>query len=355
MTQSPDLDTKVAAYQEAFGALDVDALRADLIALMTDSQEFWPADFGHYGGLMIRLAWHSAGTFREFDGKGGADGGAIRFSPLSDWPDNGNLDKAIQLLQPVKDKHPAVSWADLIVLSGNVALESMGFETLGFGFGRIDYDGPEDVDWGPEDVWLADERHDEDGELAQPYAADQKGLIYVNPEGPGGEPDPLKAAPRIRDTFKRMGMDDEETVALIAGGHTFGKTHGDKVVTSGLEVTWSNKPTQWGQGFLENLHEHEYELTSSPQGANQWVASTAEATVPDAEGGEPRRPGMLTTDLSLRMDPAYAPIAKRFYEDPDAFRLAFAKAWFKLLHRDLPYERLIGPWVPERQPWQDAN
>jgi catalase-peroxidase len=374
-------------YAEAFGSLDVEALRQDVLAVMTTSQDWWPADFGHYGGLMIRLSWHAAGTYRIEDGRGGAGDGGQRFAPLNSWPDNANLDKARRLLWPVKQKYGSkISWADLLVYAGNVALESMGFETFGFGFGREDVWEPEEIFWGQEDTWLGDERYSGDRELAPTLGAVQMGLIYVNPEGPNGEPDPIAAAHDIRETFRRMAMNDEETVALIAGGHSFGKTHGaasgDHVgpepeaapiesqglgwksthgtgagpdaITSGLEVTWTPTPTRWGSGFFDNLFGHEWELTKSPAGAHQWVAKDAEATIPDAFGGPKRRPTMLTTDLALREDPAYEKISRRFHEDNDAFRLAFAKAWYKLLHRDMgPVSRFLGPWVAEPQLWQD--
>jgi catalase-peroxidase len=374
-------------YAEAFAGLDVEALRQDVLAVMTTSQDWWPADFGHYGGLMIRLSWHAAGTYRVEDGRGGAGDGGQRFAPLNSWPDNANLDKARRLLWPVKQKYgSAISWADLLVYAGNVALESMGFETFGFGFGRADVWEPEEIIWGQEDTWLGDERYSGDRELAPKLGAVQMGLIYVNPEGPNGNPDPIAAARDIRETFKRMAMNDEETVALIAGGHSFGKTHGaasgDNVgpepegapiesqglgwhsthgtgkgpdaITSGLEVTWTPTPTKWGTGFFDNLFGHEWELTESPAGAHQWVAKDAEATIPDAFDGPKRRPTMLTTDLALREDPAYEKISRRFHEDNDAFRLAFAKAWYKLLHRDMgPVSRFLGPWVAEPQLWQD--
>ena len=375
-------------YAEAFQGLDVEALKQDLIAVMTTSQDWWPADFGHYGGLFIRLSWHAAGTYRIEDGRGGAGDGSQRFAPLNSWPDNANLDKARRLLWPVKKKYgQQISWADLLVLAGNVALESMGFKTFGFGFGREDIWEPEEIFWGPEDTWLGDERYAGDRELSGPLGAVQMGLIYVNPEGPNGNPDPIAAARDIRETFRRMAMNDEETVALIAGGHSFGKTHGagpaDSVgpepeaapleeqglgwrstyasgkgadtITSGLEVTWSNTPTRWGMGFFENLFRYDYELVKSPAGAHQWVAKEAEATVPDAfDASKKHRPTMLTTDLSLRLDPEYERISRRFYENPDEFALAFAKAWYKLLHRDMgPVSRYLGPWVPEPQLWQD--
>jgi catalase-peroxidase len=377
-------------YAAAVATLDVDALKRDIVEVMTTSQDWWPADFGHYGPLFIRMSWHSAGTYRIWDGRGGAGDGQQRFAPLNSWPDNANLDKARRLLWPVKQKYgQQVSWADLLVLAGNVALEDMGFETFGFAFGREDVWEPEEVFWGSEDAWLGDERYSGDRELANPLGAVQMGLIYVNPEGPNGEPDPVKSARDIRDTFARMAMDDEETVALIAGGHTFGKTHGagdpDLVgpepegcpvehqgigwkssygtgkgrdaITSGLEVTWTQTPTRWSNKFFENLFGFEWELTKSPAGAHQWQPRDGAGanTVPDPEDGSlSRPPTMLTTDLALRFDPAYEKISRRFLEHPDEFALAFAKAWYKLLHRDMgPIERYLGPWVPEPQPWQD--
>jgi catalase-peroxidase len=375
-------------YAKEFSALDVEELKRDLTELMTSSQDWWPADFGHYGGLFIRMSWHSAGTYRIADGRGGAGDGAQRFAPLNSWPDNANLDKARRLLWPVKQKYGRrVSWADLLVLAGTVALESMGFKTFGFAFGREDIWEPEEMFWGPEDTWLGDERYSDDRELSGPLAAVQMGLIYVNPEGPNGNPDPVAAARDIRETFGRMAMNDEETVALIAGGHTFGKTHGagpaDHVgpepaacpvsaqglgwrstygsgkgpdaITSGLEVTWTSTPTQWGNGFFGNLFGHEWGLTTSPAGAHQWVAQDAPETVPDAYDPEKKhRPTMLTTDLALRADPEYEKISRRFHENPDQFAEAFAKAWYKLLHRDMgPVSRYLGPWVPEPQLWQD--
>ncbi|UFN46733.1 catalase/peroxidase HPI [Nocardioides okcheonensis] len=383
-------------YAEAFSALDLPALKADIAAVLTDSQDFWPADFGHYGPLMIRMAWHSAGTYRVQDGRGGAGTGQQRFAPLNSWPDNGNLDKARRLLWPVKKKYGnAISWADLMVLTGNVALESMGFETFGFAGGRVDAWEPDaDVYWGPETEWLGGDqggaqRYKGDRELDNPLAAVQMGLIYVNPEGPEGNPDPVLAAHDIRDTFARMAMNDEETVALIAGGHTFGKTHGaadpeehvgpepegapietggmgwlstygtgvgKDAITSGLEVTWTDVPTQWSNRFFEILFQYEWELTKSPAGAAQWVAKDAEAIIPAPdEGGAKRLPTMLTTDLALRMDPAYEAISRRFLENPDEFADAFARAWFKLTHRDMgPVARYLGPEVPsEELLWQD--
>jgi catalase-peroxidase len=375
-------------YAAEFAKLDVEALKADVAAVLHDSQDWWPADFGHYGGLMIRLSWHAAGTYRIYDGRGGAGSGEQRFAPLNSWPDNGNLDKARRLLWPVKKKYgQKISWADLLVLAGNVALEDMGFETFGFGFGREDVWEPEENDWGFEDTWLGDDRYSGERDLAEPYGAVQMGLIYVNPEGPGGNPDPIAAGRDIRDTFGRMAMNDEETVALIAGGHTFGKTHGagdaDLVgpepegapleqqglgwksaygsglgadaITSGLEVTWTDKPTQWSNRFFEILFGYEWELSKSPAGAHQWVAKDAEAIIPGPAADSPKRlPTMLTTDLALRFDPIYGPISQRFLENPEEFRLAFAKAWYKLLHRDMgPVERFLGPWVAEPQIWQD--
>ena len=376
------------SYAEKFAELDVEELTQDIKQVLNTSQDWWPADFGHYGGLMIRLSWHAAGTYRIEDGRGGAGDGSQRFAPLNSWPDNANLDKARRLLWPVKQKHgQKISWADLLVLAGNVALEDMGFETFGFGFGREDIWEPEEIFWGPEDTWLGDERYSGERELSDTLGAVQMGLIYVNPEGPNSEPDPLKAAHDIRETFKRMAMNDEETVALIAGGHSFGKTHGaasgDYVglepegcpvigqglgwqstygsgkgadaITSGLEVTWTSTPTQWGNGFYDNLFGHEWELEESPAGAHQWVAKDAEATIPDPDGTpNKRKPTMLTTDLALRVDPEYEKISRRFHEDLDTFRLAFAKAWYKLLHRDMgPVTRYLGPQVAEPQLWQD--
>ena len=375
-------------YTEEFKKLDVEELKRDVADVMRTSQDWWPADFGHYGPLFIRMSWHQAGTYRIEDGRGGGGDGGQRFAPLNSWPDNANLDKARRLLWPVKKKYgKKVSWADLLVLAGNVALEDMGFKTFGFGFGRDDVYEPEEIFWGPEDTWLGDERYSGVRDLANPLGAVQMGLIYVNPEGPNGEPDPLKAAHDIRETFRRMAMNDEETVALIAGGHSFGKTHGagpaDSVgpepegapmeqqglgwkssyasgkgadtITSGLEVTWVSTPTKWGHEFFKNLFGHEWELQDSPAGAKQWVAKDAEDTIPGPAADSPRRkPTMLTTDLSLRFDPAYEKVSRRFLEDPEAFALAFAKAWYKLLHRDMgPVSRFLGPWVPEAQPWQD--
>jgi catalase-peroxidase len=378
----PDFD-----YKAEVQSLDFAALKADIVEVLRTSQDWWPADFGHYGGLMIRLSWHAAGTYRIEDGRGGAGEGHQRFAPLNSWPDNANLDKARRLLWPVKQKYGRkISWADLLVLAGNVALEDMGFETFGFGFGREDVYEPEEIFWGPEDTWLGDERYSGDRELSGPLGAVQMGLIYVNPEGPNGNPDPVASARDIRETFRRMAMNDEETFALIAGGHSFGKTHGagdaDLVgaepegcpvisqglgwkssygsgkgadaITSGLEVTWTTTPTQWGNSFLEILFGNEWELTESPAGAKQWVAKDAEAIIPDAHGGPNKLPTMLTTDLALRFDPEYEKIGRRFLENPDEFRLAFAKAWYKLLHRDMgPIDRYLGPWVAEPQLWQD--
>jgi catalase-peroxidase len=379
-------------YAAEFKTLDLAAVKADIFALMTTSQPWWPADFGHYGPLFIRMAWHSAGTYRVGDGRGGAGAGQQRFAPLNSWPDNANLDKARHLLWPIKQKYGRkLSWADLLILTGNCALESMGLETAGFGGGREDVWEPEqDVFWGPEREWLGDERYSgEDRDLAHPLAAVQMGLIYVNPEGPDGNPDPLASARDIRDTFARMAMNDEETVALIAGGHTFGKTHGAAdpsqyvgpepegagieqlglgwansygsgnaadTITSGLEVTWTDTPTQWGNGFFDNLFGHEWELTTSPAGAHQWVAKDSAETIPDAHiPGKKHRPTMLTTDLALRTDPAYEAISRRFHENPDQFAAAFAEAWYKLTHRDMGnHARLLGSEVPaEPRIWQD--
>ena len=376
-------------YAKEFKSLDLDAVIKDLHALMTDSQEWWPADFGHYGGLMIRMAWHSAGTYRTTDGRGGAGAGQQRFAPLNSWPDNANLDKARRLLWPIKQKYGRkISWADLMVLAGNVALESMGFKTFGFAGGRADVWEAEELYWGPEGTWLGDERYSGERQLAEPLGAVQMGLIYVNPEGPNGKPDPIAAAHDIRETFFRMAMNDEETVALIAGGHTFGKTHGAgdpslvgpepesgaledqglgwkskhgtglgaDAITGGPEVTWSQTPTKWSNHFFDNLFKHEWELTKSPAGAWQWKAKDAPPTVPDAhEPSKKHVPTMLTTDLSLRLDPAYEKISRRFYEHPDQFADAFARAWFKLTHRDMgPIHRYLGPLVPkETLIWQD--
>jgi catalase-peroxidase len=377
-------------YSEAFKGLDLDELKRDLVDLMTSSQDWWPADYGHYGPLFIRMSWHAAGTYRIADGRGGGGTGAQRFAPLNSWPDNASLDKARRLLWPLKRKYgQQLSWADLLVYAGDVAMQSMGFKTFGFGFGRVDIWEPEEVFWGPEDTWLGDERYSGERELSGPLGAVQMGLIYVNPEGPNGEPDPVAAAKDIRETFARMAMNDEETVALIVGGHTFGKTHGavspDHVgpepeaapieqqglgwhnsanggggahtITSGLEGAWTKEPTKWDNGFLENLYEYDWELTESPAGAKQWTPKDAAAqdTVPDAHDPSKRHaPMMLTTDLALKVDPIYGPITKRFYEQPDELADAFAKAWYKLLHRDMgPVSRYLGPWVPEPQLWQD--
>ncbi|MFF1722801.1 catalase/peroxidase HPI [Streptomyces sviceus] len=377
-------------YAEAFQALDLAAVKRDIAEVLTTSQDWWPADFGNYGPLMVRMAWHSAGTYRISDGRGGGGRGQQRFAPLNSWPDNVNLDKARRLLWPVKKKYgQSISWADLMILTGNVALETMGFETFGFAGGRADvWEADEDVYWGPETTWLDDQRYTGDRELENPLGAVQMGLIYVNPEGPNGNPDPLAAARDIRETFRRMAMDDEETVALIAGGHTFGKTHGagpaDAVgndpeaasfeeqglgwksthgtgkggdaITSGLEVTWTTKPTQWSNDFFDILFGYEWELTESPAGAKQWVAKDSEEIIPDAhDPSKKRRPTMLTTDLSLRFDPIYGEISKRFHENPDQFADAFARAWFKLTHRDLgPKSLYLGPEVPaETLLWQD--
>ncbi|MFI5752820.1 catalase/peroxidase HPI [Streptomyces sp. NPDC051644] len=379
-------------YAEAFKTLDLPAVKRDIAQVLTTSQDWWPADFGHYGPFMIRMAWHSAGTYRISDGRGGAGAGQQRFAPLNSWPDNGNLDKARRLLWPVKKKYGQnLSWADLMILAGNVALESMGFQTFGFGGGRADvWEPDEDVYWGPETTWLGDERYTGDRELENPLGAVQMGLIYVNPEGPNGNPDPIAAARDIRETFRRMAMNDEETVALIAGGHTFGKTHGagpaDNVgpdpeaapieqqglgwkntfgtgkggdaITSGLEVTWTSTPTQWSNGFFQNLFGYDWELTTSPAGAHQWVAKdgAGAGTIPDAhDSSKSKAPTMLTTDLSLRFDPAYEQISRHFFEHPDAFADAFARAWFKLTHRDMgPVVRYLGPEVPsETLLWQD--
>jgi catalase-peroxidase len=379
-------------YAEEFKELDLEALKNDLTALMTDSQEWWPADFGHYGPLFIRMAWHSAGTYRTGDGRGGASSGTQRFAPLNSWPDNVNLDKARRLLWPIKQKYGnSISWADLLILTGNVALESMGFKTFGFGGGREDvWEPEEDIYWGAEDTWLADKRYTGDRNLENPLAAVQMGLIYVNPEGPNGNPDPLAAARDIRETFARMAMNDEETVALIAGGHTFGKTHGagdaanvgpepeaagieeqglgwknsfrsgkgGDAIGSGLEVTWTSTPTKWSNNFFWNLFGYEWELTKSPAGAHQWIPKhgAGAGSVPDAHDKSKRHaPSMLTTDLALRFDPAYEKISRNFFENPDAFADAFARAWFKLTHRDMgPRVRYLGPEVPsEELIWQD--
>ena len=377
-------------YRDAFRKLDLAAVKQDLAALMTDSQDFWPADFGHYGPLLVRMAWHSAGTYRIADGRGGAGRGQQRFAPLGSWPDNANLDKARRLLWPIKQKYGrSISWADLMILAGNVALETMGLRTFGFGGGREDvWEPDQDVNWGSETTWLAAKRHSGNRELDNPLAAVQMGLIYVNPEGPDGNPDPLAAAKDIRETFLRMAMNDEETVALIAGGHSFGKTHGAgdakhvgadpesasieeqglgwrssfgtgkgaDAITSGLEVTWTNTPTKWSNNFFENLFAYTWELTRSASGAQQWVAKEAEATIPDAyDPSKKRIPTMLTTDLALRFDPAYEKISRRFLEHPEQFADAFARAWFKLTHRDMgPRSRYLGSDVPQEQLiWQD--
>src|SRR5579862_8732573 len=379
-------------YAEEFKSLDLEAVKKDLHALMTDSQDWWPADFGHYGPFFIRMAWHSAGTYRTGDGRGGAGAGQQRFAPLNSWPDNVSLDKARRLLWPIKQRYGRkISWADLMILAGNVALESMGFKTFGFGGGREDvWEPQEDVYWGSENKWLDDKRYSGDRDLENPLAAVQMGLIYVNPEGPNGNPDPIAAAKDIRETFARMAMDDEETVALIAGGHTFGKTHGagpashlgpepegapieeqglgwkssfgagkgGDAITSGLEVTWTTTPTKWSNDFFKSLFGHEWELTKSPAGAHQWKpkGGAAAGTVPHAHDSSQRlAPSMLTTDLSLRFDPAYEKISRRFYEHPDQFADAFARAWFKLTHRDMgPRPRYLGPEVPaEELIWQD--
>jgi catalase-peroxidase len=377
-------------YAAEFATLDVEALKRDLVEVMTTSQDWWPADYGHYGPLFIRMSWHSAGTYRIEDGRGGAGDGSQRFAPLNSWPDNASLDKARRLLWPVKKKYGRkISWADLLVFAGNCALESMGFETFGFGFGREDVWEPEEIFWGPEDTWLGDERYSGDRELAGPLGAVQMGLIYVNPEGPNGKPDPLAAARDIRETFRRMAMNDEETVALIAGGHTFGKTHGaapaeyvgpepegapleeqglgwrntygtgrgKDTITSGLEGAWTPTPTQWDNSFFETLFGYEWELTESPAGAKQWRPKDGAAAdaVPDAHDPSVRHaPMMATTDLALRVDPAYEKVSRRFMENPDELAVAFAKSWYKLLHRDMgPVSRYLGPWVPEAQLWQD--
>ncbi len=380
-------------YAEEFKTLDLAAVKQDLTALMTDSQPWWPADFGHYGPFFIRMAWHSAGTYRTLDGRGGGGAGMQRFAPLDSWPDNANLDKARRLLWPIKQKYgKKLSWGDLLILTGNVALESMGFKTFGFAGGRVDrWEPEEDVYWGPEDTWLGDERYTGDRELENPLGAVQMGLIYVNPEGPNGTPDPLASARDIRETFARMAMNDEETVALIAGGHTFGKTHGaaspsqyvgaepegagielqglgwlntfgkgngDQTITSGLEGAWTTQPAKWTNDYFDHLFKYDWELTKSPAGAHQWTpkGGAGAGTIPDAhDPSKSHAPFMLTTDLALRLDPAYAPISKRFHENPDQFAKAFAKAWYKLTHRDMgPVVRLLGPEVPaEPQIWQD--
>lgn len=378
-------------YAEQFKKLDVEALKKDLIQVMKTSQDWWPSDYGHYGPFFIRMSWHAAGTYRITDGRGGAGDGQQRFAPLNSWPDNANLDKARRLLWPLKQKYgQKISWADLLVLAGNVAMESMGFKTFGFGFGRADVWEPEEIFWGPEEEWLGDARYGNDRKLSGPLGAVQMGLIYVNPEGPAGNPDPLSSAKDIRETFGRMAMNDEETVALIVGGHSFGKAHGAgpagknigpepegapieqqgigwknahgtgkgvHTITSGLEGAWTNNPTKWDNGFLENLFNYEWELTTSPAGAKQWTPKNPEAkgTVPDAHDPAKRHaPMMLTSDLALKVDPLYAPIAKRFHENPKELAAAFAKAWYKLLHRDMgPVSRYLGPSVPEAQLWQD--
>ena len=377
-------------YKREFNTLDLDALKRDIFEVMTTSQEWWPADYGHYGPLFIRMTWHAAGTYRIADGRGGGGEGAQRFAPLNSWPDNANLDKARRLLWPIKQKYGRrISWADLIIFAGNCAYESMGFKTFGFGFGREDIWEPDEILWGPENTWLGDERHSAGGEIQGPFGADHMGLIYVNPQGPGGNADPLDAAKYIRETFRRMAMNDEETIALIVGGHTVGKAHGavaeeyvgpepegasleqqglgwrntfgsgkgDDTITSGIEGAWTNEPTKWDNGFLDNLFNYDWELTESPAGAKQWRPTNPEAqgTVPDAHDPSKRHaPMMLTTDLSLKLDPIYGPIAKRFHENPDQLADAFAKAWYKLLHRDMgPVTRYLGPWVPEPQLWQD--
>ncbi|MEV5121274.1 catalase/peroxidase HPI [Streptomyces decoyicus] len=377
-------------YAEEFATLDVDALKRDVFEVMTTSQDWWPADYGHYGPLFIRMSWHAAGTYRIADGRGGGGAGAQRFAPLNSWPDNASLDKARRLLWPVKQKYGRkISWADLLVFAGNCAMESMGFKTFGFGFGREDIWEPEEIFWGSEDTWLGDERYSGDRELAAPFGAVQMGLIYVNPEGPNGNPDPMAAARDIRETFGRMAMNDEETVALIVGGHTFGKCHGAvdpsyigpepeagpleqqglgwrnthgsgtgaDALTSGLEGAWTSKPTTWDHGYLDNLFRYDWELTTSPAGAKQWTPTdpSAKDTVPDAHDPSKRHaPMMLTTDLALKLDPVYAPITKSFHENPDKLAVAFAKAWYKLLHRDMgPLSRYLGPWTAEPQLWQD--
>ncbi|OQM80187.1 catalase/peroxidase HPI [Rhodococcus sp. 66b] len=377
-------------YAQEFAKLDVEALKRDVIALMTASQDWWPADYGHYGGLFVRMSWHAAGTYRIADGRGGGGQGAQRFAPLNSWPDNASLDKARRLLWPVKQKYgKQVSWADLLVFAGNCALESMGFTTFGFGFGREDIWEPEEIYWGPEDTWLGDERYSGDRELSGPLGAVQMGLIYVNPEGPNGQPDPVAAARDIRETFARMAMNDVETAALIAGGHTFGKTHGagpadlvgpepegapveqqglgwksafgtgvgKDAITSGLEVVWTPTPTKWDNTFLEILYGYDWELTKSPAGAWQWIPKdgAGAGTIPDPfDSSAGRTPTMLTTDLSLRLDPTYEKITRRWLDHPEEFAEEFAKAWYKLLHRDMgPVTRYLGPWVPEPQLWQD--
>ncbi|MEK2689209.1 catalase/peroxidase HPI [Bdellovibrio sp. GT3] len=390
--QSPKVNPmdKSFKYKDEFKKLDVEALKKDMMALMTDSQDWWPADFGHYGPLFIRMSWHAAGTYRVEDGRGGGGDGAQRFAPLNSWPDNASLDKARRLLWPIKKKYGRqVSWADLLVFAGNCALESMGFKTFGFAFGREDVWEPVEVFWGAEDTWLGDERYSGDRNLANPLGAVQMGLIYVNPEGPNGKPDPKSSARDIRETFARMAMNDEETVALIAGGHTFGKTHGaakaDHVgpepegcpfhmqglgwknsyktgkgpdtITSGLEGSWTSTPTKWGNGFFDNLHKYEWELTKSPAGAHQWIPKdkSAHNLVPDAHDSSKKHPPtMLTSDLALLADSSYVKISKRYHENPKDFADAFAKAWYKLLHRDMgPISRYWGPWVAPAQLWQD--
>ena len=377
-------------YAEEFAKLDVDALKADLVSVLTTSQDWWPADYGHYGGFFIRMSWHAAGTYRIYDGRGGGGQGMQRFAPLNSWPDNASLDKARRLLWPVKKKYGSkLSWADLLVLAGNVALESMGFKTFGFGFGREDVWEPEEILFGEEGEWLGtDKRYSGKRDLAEPYGATTMGLIYVNPEGPEGKPDPVAAAVDIRETFGRMAMNDEETAALIVGGHSFGKTHGagdadlvgpepeaapieqqglgwkssygsgkgEDTITSGLEVVWTTTPTKWGNGFLENLYGYEWELTKSPAGAWQFTAKdgAGAGTIPDPFGGPGRAPTMLVTDISLREDPIYREITKRWLDHPEELSEAFAKAWYKLLHRDMgPLSRYLGPWIAEPQLWQD--
>ncbi|MEZ0364550.1 catalase/peroxidase HPI [Mycobacterium sp. pUA109] len=375
-------------YAEEFQSLDLEALKRDVLEVMTTSQDWWPADYGHYGPLFIRMSWHAAGTYRIHDGRGGGGEGAQRFAPLNSWPDNVVLDKARRLLWPVKKKYGRkISWADLIIFAGNYALDAMGFKTFGFGFGREDIYEPDEIFWGPEDTWLGDERYSGKRDLAAPHGATQMGLIYVNPEGPNGKPDPLAAAIDIRETFGRMAMNDVETAALIVGGHTFGKTHGAgdaslvgpepegapleqqglgwksafgsgvgrDAIGSGLEVVWTNTPTKWDNSFLEILYGYEWELTKSPAGAYQWTAKDAEPVIPDPfDSSVKRLPTMLTTDLSLRQDPIYGPITRRWLDHPEELELEFAKAWYKLLHRDMgPVTRYLGPWVPEPQLWQD--
>jgi catalase-peroxidase len=377
-------------YAEEFKRLDVEALKRDIVEVLTTSEDWWPADYGHYGPMVIRMTWHSAGTYRIHDGRGGGGQGAQRFAPLNSWPDNAGTDKARRLLWPIKKKYGrAISWADLLIFAGHVAYESMGLETFGFGFGREDIYEPEEIFWGPEDTWLGDERYSGDRELAEPFGAVQMGLIYVNPEGPNGNPDPMASARDIRETFGRMAMNDEETVALIVGGHTVGKCHGAvdpqylgpepegcpveaqglgwhntygtgkgaDTLISGLEGAWTNAPVTWDNGYLDNLLGYEWELTESPAGAKQWTPTNPEAqdTVPDAHDPSRRHaPMMLTSDIALKVDPTYAPIIKRFHENPDELSAAFAKAWYKLLHRDMgPVSRYLGPWVPEPQLWQD--